>query len=153
MKHAQRLRLEPRPSRVASAAIIVGCLAAAGLIAAMRAPVAATLACVAIVIAMLVSGLRRCAVPAIVHVGIDRGITVTDRSGRSHPGVILDDSYVGSALTTIVWRADGDPWWRPAHTILVLRDSLPPDEFRHLRVVLRYGRAPADTATSGIDAG
>ena len=119
-------------------------------------PAAVTLGCTAIVIAVLVTGLRRCAgrgVAAIVHVGIDRRITVTDRNGRSCTGTILDDSYVGSALTTIVWRADGDPWWRLARTMLFVPDSLPPDDFRHLRVVLRYGRPPGDAATSGVDAG
>jgi hypothetical protein len=155
MKPTQRLRLEPRPSRIARAAIIVASLATAGMIAAMRMPLAAALGCIAMVITVLVSSLRRCAgraVAAIVHVGLDRRITVTDRGGRSRPGVILDDSYVGSALTTIVWCADGDPWWRPARAILVLPDSLPPDEFRRLRVVLRYGRPRGETATSRIDA-
>ena len=156
MKHAQRLRLEPRPSRIAGAAISVGCIATVGLIAAMRLPAAAALGCVAIVIVVLISSLWRCAgrgVAAIMHVGIDRRISVTGRGGRTRAGVILDDSYVGSALTTVVWRADGDSWWRPARTMLFVPDSLPPDDFRRLRVLLRYGRPPGDAATSGVEAG
>jgi len=122
-------------------------------------PAVPTLGCAAMVTVVLVSGLRRCAgrgVPALLHVGIDRRVTVTDRTGRSRDGTILDASYVGSAVTTLVWRADGDRWWRPARTMLFLRDSLPPDEFRRLRVLLRYGRPPGEAAeavTSGIDAG
>ncbi len=113
----------------------------------------------AIVIAVLVSSLWRCTgrgVPALLHVGIDRRVAVTDRTGRSREGAILDASYVGPSLTTLVWRADGDRWWRPARTILFLVDSLPPDDFRRLRVVLRYGRAPGEAVeavTSGIEAG
>jgi hypothetical protein len=132
------------------------CVATSALIAAIGLPPAATLGCLAIVVVVLVSALRRCTgrgVAAIVHVGIDRSITVTDRSGRSRAGVILDDSYVGSALTTIVWRAAGDRWWHPARTMLFVPDSLSPDDFRRLRVVLRYGRAPGDAATSAVDAG
>ncbi len=156
MKHAQRLRLEPRPSRIAGAAIIGGCVATCALIPAMRLPMGAALGCVAIVIVVLAASLSRCAgrgIAAIVHVGLDRTISVTDRSARTRAGVILDDSYVGAALTTIVWRADDDRWWRPARAMLIAPDSLAPDEFRRLRVVLRYGRAVRDEETSGVDAG
>ena len=156
MKATPRLRLEPLPSRIACAVILVGCTAAAVLVAAMRLPLAATLVCLAIVVAVLVSSLWRCTgrgVPALLHVGIDRRIAVTDRSGRSSSGAILDDSYVGSSLTTIAWSTDGDPWWRLTRTILILPDTLPPEDFRRLRVVLRYGRPPVEAATSGVDAG
>jgi len=156
MKHPQRLRLEPRPSRFAGAAIIGAGVGSCALIPAMRLSTAAALACVAVVIVVLAASLWRCVgrgVAAIVYVGIDRTISVTDRNGQSRAGVILDDSYVGSALTTIVWRADGDRWWRPARAMLIVPDSLPPDEFRRLRVVLRYGHAVPDEETSGLDAG
>lgn len=159
MKSHRRLRIEPRPSRIACAAILVVCSATAALIAVLRMPVAATLGCAAIVVVVLVYSLWRCTgrgLPALLHVGIDRRVAVTDRSGRSLEGAILDASYVGSTLTTLVWRADGDRWWRPARTMLFLTDSLPPDEFRRLRVVLRYGRSPGEAveaATSGNDAG
>jgi hypothetical protein len=156
VKPCPRLRLEPRPSRIACVALVGACAATAILIAVLRLPVVAALVCAALVIAVLVSGVTRCAgrrVPALVHVGIDRRIVVTDRTGRSRAGVVLDDSYVGAALTTVVWRADGDRWWRPARTMLFLPDSLPAEEFRRLRVVLRYGRAAGEAATSGVDAG
>ena len=78
--------------------------------------------------------------------------------GCSCEGTILDASYVGARLTTIVWRADADrAGWRrlrPAQTIVVLPDTLPGDDFRRLRVVLRYGRvASPDRGTSGATAG
>jgi len=78
---------------------------------------------------------------------------VTGRDGRSRAGTILDDSFVGAWLTTIVWRADAMPWWRPASAIVVLPDTLPEDEFRRLRVVLRYGWPVAVGETSGEEAG
>ena len=156
MKQTQRLRLEPRPSRIAGAAIVIVCSATIVLIAVMSLPIAATVGCVAIVLSVAVASLRRCSgrgVPGFLYVGIDRRITVTESHGQSRSGAILDDSYVGSALTTIVWRADGDRWWRPARTMLIVADSLPPDQFRRLRVALRYGCPPGDAATSGVDAG
>jgi len=158
MKSHPRLRLEPRPSRIACAAILAVCLATATLVAVLRLPAAVALGCAAIVVSVLVSSLWRCTgrgVAALLHVGIDRRLAVTDRTGRSREGAILDASYVGPSLTTIVWRADGDRWWRPARTMLLLADSLPPDEFRRLRVVLRYGRPPGETGeavTSGTAA-
>jgi hypothetical protein len=156
MKPPPRLRLEPRPSRIGCAAIMAACTMTSILLALLPLPMVAMFAGAAIILAVLVSGLWRCTgrgVPALLHVGIDRRITVTDREGRSRAGVILDDSYVGAWLTTIVWRRDAMPWWRPARAIVVLPDTLPEDEFRRLRVVLRYGRPAAAGATNGEEAG
>ena len=44
---------------------------------------------------------------------------------------------MSAALTSIVWRPDGARWSR---SILVLPDMLAPDDFRRLRVMLRYAR-------------
>jgi hypothetical protein len=155
MKPPPRLRLEPRPSRIGCVAIGIGCASTSVLLASLPLPIAGYVAGGAALLAVLASGLWRCTgrgVPAIVHVGLDRRVTVSDRGGRSRSGAILDDSYVGAQLTTIVWREDRAPWWRPARAILVLPDTLPPDDFRRLRVALRYGRAPAAEATRGVDA-
>ena len=119
-------------------------------------PVAGLAAGAVAILAVLAGGLWRCmgrGVPALLQVGIDRRITVTDCKGQAHAGSILDDSYVGAWLTTIVWCADGGPWWRPARTILVLPDTLPRDDFRQLRVVLRYGRSAEAEGTRGVDDG
>ncbi len=134
----------------------IGCLAAAMLVATLPLPSWAMLACLVAIGLALYRAHRQLigrGVPAIVHVGIDRTITVTDRQGRSRDGFVLADSYVGSLLSTIVWRARGAPWWRPADVILVLPDTLPPDDFRRLRIYLRYGRVPVVAATNGVDAG
>jgi len=156
MKPPQRLRLEPRPSRIGCALVAAACTMTSILLGSLPLSMAAVLPAAAAILAVLASGLWRCTgrgVPALLHVGIDRRITVTDRDGRSRAGVILDDSYVGAWLTTIVWRRDGMPWWRPARTMLVLPDTLGRDEFRRLRVVLRYGRPAATGDTSGEEAG
>jgi len=155
MKPPPRLRVEPRPSRIACVAIAIGCISTGMLIVALPLEpwtVALTLLAIA---GVALHGLRRCAghrFPALLHIGLDRRLTVTARDGRSRDGSILDDSYVGARLTTIVWRPDNAPWYAPARTILILPDTLPADDFRRLRVVLRYGRPAVDARTSGVDA-
>ena len=91
--------------------------------------------------------------PAILHVGHDRRITASLRDGRSRDGSIQDDSYVGEHLTTIVWRPDHAPRWKRARTILILPDMLSREDFRRLRVLMRYGRAVVEEETSGRVAG
>jgi hypothetical protein len=148
-----RLRLEPQPSRIGCIAVLGACALAAALLAALSLPLARAAAAGCLILAVLVSSLWRCTgrgVPALLHVGLDRRITVTGSDGRSRSGAILDDSYVGAWLTVIVWRADELPWWCPASAVVVMTDTLPREDFRRLRVVLRYGRA---APTSGEDAG
>ena len=66
---------------------------------------------------------------------------------------ILDDSYVGARLTTIVWRPDGAPLVMPVRAIVILPDTLAADDFRRLRVLLRYGQPGDDEDASERDAG
>ena len=155
MEQGPRLRLTPRPSRIGCAAVSIGCVFASVLLALLPLPPAGYVPCALVILAVLISGCWRCTgrgLPALLHVGIDRRITVTDCNGRSRAGAILDDSYVGAWLTTIVWRGDELPWWRPATAIVVLPDMLPRDSFRRLRVVLRYGRPVVARGTSEEEA-
>jgi len=150
-----RLRLEPGPSRTAFALIVLGGMAVSALTAVLALPWWAVSGCALAIGLAVHGGWRRTLgdrVPALVHVGIDRSITVTDRRGRSHDGVIDASSYVGARLTTIAWRVNGAPAWRPPGVILVVPDVLPADDFRRLRIFLRYGRGSA-RATKGVDAG
>ena len=79
----------------------------------------------------------------------DRMVVVRDGAGNLKAGYVRSSTYVGARLTTIVWRPDGSRWSRAE---LILPDMLPPDDFRRLRVLLRYGRkedaqgAPANQA-------
>jgi hypothetical protein len=58
--------------------------------------------------------------------------------GRLVAGHVRAATYVGAWVTTIVWRPDG---WRWSRAILVLPDMLPTEDFRRLRVMLRYARS------------
>jgi hypothetical protein len=156
MKHAPRLELEPRPSRIAGAFIAASFVATIGIVVLLRIPWWAKASAVVAIAGVSARELWRCAgrgVPALVFVGDNRRLTVSDRNGRVSDGDIVDASYVGATITTIVWRADHAPWWRPARTILILPDMLPADDFRRLRVLLRYGLPETRAATKGVDAG
>ena len=156
MNPPRRLRLEPRPSRFACATIALTCAAFCALILLLPLDPWASLAAVLIMFGVAARALWRCTgrgVPALLHVGYDRRITASSRDGRSQNGTILDDSYVGAILTTIVWRPDGATRFARVESILILPDTLPADEFRHLRVLLRYGRPVVDEVTSGRVAG
>lgn len=156
MRPPPRLRLQPRPSRIDCALTVAACLATSTLLALLPLPGAAHAAGATAIITVLGSALRRRrgrGVPRVIEVGIDRTIIATERNGRSCAGSINEASYVGAWLTTIVWRANDAPWWRPARVLLVLPDMLPPDDFRRLRVILRYGWPLADGGSSGVEAG
>jgi hypothetical protein len=58
--------------------------------------------------------------------------------GRLVAGHVRASTYVGAWMTTIVWRPDGGALSR---AILVLPDMLPDEDFRRLRVMLRYARS------------
>jgi hypothetical protein len=76
-----------------------------------------------------------------IELGADRRAIIIDRSGHRTEGVIQPESYVGALLTMLVLRPNG------AHGSLALAiwpDTMPADEFRRLRVVLRHGEPPRD---------
>ncbi|MFO1305730.1 MAG: protein YgfX [Burkholderiales bacterium] len=73
-----------------------------------------------------------------VRVAHDLLIVVMRRDGRLVAGRVRPSTCVSSALTSIVWRRNG-AWL--SRTILVLPDMLPPEDFRKLRVMLRYARS------------
>lgn len=159
MKPPPRLRLEPRPSSVACVAIAAGCALMGALIVLLPLDPWMQAGALVAIAGVAARGFQRCAgrgVPALLHVGHDRRLTASMGDGRSHDGSILDASYVGARVTTIVWQPDEAARLAPARTILILPDTLPADEFRRLRVLLRYGRPlveEEDEETSGRDAG
>ena len=135
---------------------MAGSVATVALVAAMPLPLALQCGAAVVIVAIGVAGSARCSgrrVPALIHVGADRRIAVTDRRGRTRDGAILDDSFVSARLATIVWRTDNARWWQPAATIVVLADMLPADDFRRLRVLLRYGRPAAVAGSNDVAAG
>ena len=73
-----------------------------------------------------------------VRVAHDLLIVVMRRDGRLVAGRVRPSTCVSAALTSIVWKRSGAHLPR---TILVLPDMLPAEDFRKLRVMLRYARS------------
>ena len=154
MKSPPSLHLEPRRSLRALALPAATHAATAMLLLALPLPVGARIAGAAAAAAAGAFAAWRIAgrrAPASLRVGVDGRIAITRRDGRVEEGEVLADSYVGRRLATIVWRPEGA---HRARTLLILADTFPADDFRRLRVMLRYGRAlDASLGTSGVDAG
>lgn len=67
----------------------------------------------------------------------DRMVIVCRGDGTLVAGHVRSATYVGSLLTSVVWRPDNAHWSR---AVLVLPDMLPAEDFRRLRILLRYAR-------------
>ena len=132
------------PSRAAGA--VIGAMTLATLVVVLQLPLVPWqhAAVCAIVLAWAWVAFERLAVratpDAIVQLRLapNLHIVVTRGDGRLVAGHVRSSTSVSAALTSIVWRADGARWSR---AILVLPDMLPPDDFRRLRVMLRYARS------------
>jgi hypothetical protein len=79
-------------------------------------------------------GRRACVALRLAPNGL---VAVTFADGGVRAGHVRSSSYVAARLTAIVWRADGE---RHSRSILILPDMVPADDFRRLRVMLRYMR-------------
>src|SRR5512134_4019427 len=153
MKRSPPLRLEPRPSRIACMAITFGCAATALLVIALPLPSWIAATALVAVSGVAARNVWRCAgpgVPASIVVDGSRRISVVWRDGSSRDGDVLADTYVGACLTCIVWRPHVSPWWHPARALLFLPDTLPAEDFRRLRILLRYGIPETRGASSGV---
>jgi len=68
----------------------------------------------------------------------DRMVIVCRGDGTLIAGHVRSATYVGALLTSVVWRPDEARWSR---AVLVLPDMLPAEDFRRLRILLRYARS------------
>jgi hypothetical protein len=151
VKPPLRLDLNPRPSRLGAALIVSTHAATATLAIWLPLPWALRLIALAAIVFSGTCGVRRIAGSGLaqsMRIGLDRRLSVTTRDGHETSGDVLDDSYVGPRITTIAWRPDGA---RRARTLLVLADTFAADDFRRLRVVLRYSRASVPAEGSSED--
>ena len=132
------------PSRVAGAGIGVLAAATIALIIALPLQAAVQMAAVAALMAWAawsfhVDALHRGRFAVTeVRLAPDLILVACMGDGRLVAGHVRAATYVGAWVTTIVWRPDG---WRWSRAILVLPDMLSAEDFRRLRVMLRYARS------------
>ncbi|MDX2220254.1 MAG: hypothetical protein SF172_14655 [Burkholderiales bacterium] len=62
-------------------------------------------------------------------------------SGRRISGSVVEGSIVLPHLVILRCRPDGARWWQASRNWLLLPDSVAPDDYRRLRIRLRWGRA------------
>ncbi len=74
-------------------------------------------------------GVRALRVTRNRHVRVEHG------DGRRAAGTLRDGCFVAPWLTIVRWRPEGARFDR---TIVVLPDMMPPEEFRKLRVLLKW---------------
>ncbi len=132
------------PSRIAGAGIGLLAVATVALILAMPLPTVLQMALIAAVVAWAGWSFRidalhrgRFAVSEL-RLAPDLILVACMGDGRLVAGHVRSATYVGAWVTTIVWRPDGRRW---SWTILVLPDMMPAEDFRRLRVMLRYARS------------
>jgi hypothetical protein len=144
MRLPVQLRVSLRPSRLAAIAILVIAAIAWAAVLVLSVPT----------IAHLVTGLAlggwallqcrlhawRTSPRAVVEVMVssDAVVVVRYRHGGLAAGHVRAASFVHPWLTSIVWRPDG-AWM--SRSVPLLPDMLGLDDFRRLRVLLRYGRS------------
>lgn len=133
-----------RPSPIAAAAIFVSAVAAFVLILALPIPWLIDVGAGAALCVWAIDRIRRHALRtasnALVELMLsaDAVIVVRRRDGRLIAGHIRSETFVHPWFTSIVWRPDGARWSR---SVPLVPDMLDADEFRRLRVLLRYGRS------------
>lgn len=144
-----------RPSRTLAIAIPLLAIGACASWLAIDAPAWADATVIAAVGAWACMAMRRHALllssrsPVELLLSEDAILVVRTRAGRLVAGHVRTASFVHPRLTTIVWRPDGA---RLSRSLALVPDMLDVDDFRRLRVLLRYGRrevtagAPASQA-------
>ncbi len=144
MRNAPSIDVVFGPSPLAGAAIGIAALATLVVALALPMPPLAQAMLGAVILAWAGSTLRSAALRrgsggvVALHLGADRLVVVRHADGRSIAGHLRSATHVSALLTTIAWRPDGA--WR-TRAILVLPDMLPAEDFRRLRILLRYARS------------
>ena len=143
MRLPVQLRVSPRPSRVAMAAIVALAVVMFGVVLTLKLPAA----CDGFAALALAGWARhhirlhgtRAAGQAIVEILLssDAVIVTRRRDGQLLAGHVRSATFVHPAFTSIVWRPDGARW---SQSVPLVPDMLNIDDFRSLRVLLRYGR-------------
>jgi hypothetical protein len=155
MRLPVQLRVSPRPSRVATAAIPALAAVMFGVVLSLHAPAACDLVAAVALAGWAHHHIRlhgtRTARHAVVEILLSSDAVIVTRrgDGKLRAGHVRSATFVHPLFTSIVWRPDGARWSR---TLPLVPDMLSLDDFRQLRVLLRYGRreltadAPASQA-------
>lgn len=134
-REIEAVECELKYSRGAVALLCVAAGATVGIVAAMPLdlPLQGALAGWAVASAIRVA--RRTCAPQVLRLDGSRGIQLAIGQGERVCGTVRDGSFVSPWLTLVRWRPAG-AWFD--RTLLVLPCMVDAEEFRRLRVVLRW---------------
>ena len=141
IKYSEAVDASVAPSPPLAAALVLACAATLAVMAFTpmgsftRAGLAAGVV-LAFVDAVRVIALRRTSRGVRgFRVDLAKTLRVRDAAGHEREGVLVDGSFVAPWLTLVRWRPAGARFDR---TFLLVRGMLGPEEFRRLRVLLRW---------------
>jgi hypothetical protein len=152
MRLPVQLRVSPRPSRVATAAILTLAGFFFGAVVMLPTPIFCDVIAVGVLAGWAHHQIRlhgtRTARRSVVEILLssDAVLVARRRDGKLLAGHVRSATFVHPWFTSIVWRPDGA---RLSRAIPLLPDMLDLDDFRRLRVLLRYGRREV---TAGVPA-
>lgn len=135
--------LEPKPSRrlglwlAALLALALASIALADLLLGVQ------LALAAVILILGAWGWRRASILPALRLGADGGLQGLDDAGTWHPLEVQGDSFVSPALVVLRYGVGAGR----ARALTLLPDSLPPEDWRRLRVSIRWTpRTRSDTS-------
>ena len=134
------------PSRTALVAIGVAAVVTGSVMLTLPWPPLATAAIIAAIFGWAADSARvvalRRGARSVRRVEISAGLRIRARfgDGTTVVGRVEPATCVTWWITTLVWRPEDA---RFARSVLIVPDMLPADDFRRLRVLLRYGRSDA----------
>jgi len=79
----------------------------------------------------------------------NRAMVVTTSERSSH-ATLCESSFVGTGITTLVYKRRGSFF---ARSMIILPDMLPAEDFRRLRVLMRYGKSEVPARAPPSQAG
>ncbi len=128
------------PSRYLAAILTVGHLSVAALLLFLDFSPAWKIPALALLLVSLIYELRvalRFGVHAVTafRVAKDGAISIRSQSGEWRGCAVLDSSYVTAFLTVVNLRATGE---RRVRSVIILPDCMAADDYRRLRVWLRW---------------
>ena len=139
------LKVSLRPSRILAAILVAAHGCAIAVVALVAIPLWLQLIAIAALAVSLVTALRRTALllapdsVIAIEIGSDGTLSIQTRRGsRISECEVLANTYVAAFLAIINLR---EPETRALRHVVLLRDSIDSEDFRRLRVWLRWKRS------------
>ena len=147
------IRIRLKPSRLLGVTLTVVHLAAAATVFPLDSPVATKVVLIGVIVASLAHALRRHALLRSLRSILDLEVhdrehaAIRDRTRDWRDARILCTSCVTPSLTVLNMKVDGS---RLAQHVLLVRDNIDAEDYRKIRVLLRWARPKQDGAADDV---